>query len=120
MQKDKKLKTCRNCNIVVTIDNAARNGKLRNGNPSFINLCKPCKSKKSIAWVKKNKEWAYNYQKEYRLSFQKRKIKLTKKDVLMIRKLKKEGVPVKEIALKFEISPSRISNIIAKRSWKNI
>jgi hypothetical protein len=115
-----KATNCKQCNIVLTQDNSTRHGKLKSGNPRLLNICKPCRSKEVGEWVKKNKEWAYLYQKTYRLSFQKRKIKLTKKDVLMIRKLKEEGMPAKEIALKFEIYPSRVSNIIAKRAWKHV
>ena len=117
-----KKTNCKKCNIVLTQDNRAQRGKQKNGNPRISNMCKPCCSKKVSEWVKKNKEWYLLYQRNYQRKFYKTfpQKKLTKKDVLMIRKLREEGMPVKEIASKFEISQSRISNIIAKRAWKNI
>ena len=38
----------------------------------------------------------------------------------MIRELKQKGMTTTELALKFQVIPSRISNIIAKRSWKKV
>lgn len=120
MTLPKKIKNCRYCSIELTLDNAADVRNKAQGPTIVSRLCKPCRSKESYEWVKKNYEQVYAYHKNYLLAFTNKKNKLTKEDVLMIRKLKRKGMTTKDIALKFQISPSRISNIIAKRAWKNI
>lgn len=120
MTPSKKVKNCRYCSIELTLDNAADIRKKSHGLTIVSRLCKPCRSKESYEWVKKNYEQVYAYHKNYMLAFQNKKTKLTKEKVLMIRKLKRKGMTTKDIALKFQVSPSRISNIIAKRAWKNI
>jgi YesN/AraC family two-component response regulator len=120
MTLPKKIKNCKYCNIELTLDNAC-DVRIKAHGPTIVSrLCKPCRSKESYEWVKKNHEYVYAYHKKYLLAFQTKKTKLTKEKVLMIRKLKQKGMTIKDIALKFQVSPSRISNIIAKRAWKNI
>jgi hypothetical protein len=46
--------------------------------------------------------------------------KLTKKEVLLIRKLRTEGVTLKELSEKFNVSVSTVSSIYLRRTWKHI
>lgn len=46
--------------------------------------------------------------------------KLTEKQVILIRELRKQEVPVKELTKLFSVHYSTIYNIIRKSTWKNI
>lgn len=46
--------------------------------------------------------------------------KVTVEQVLMIRKLREEGIRQKDIASRFNISNQQVSDIVNKRAWKNV
>ena len=48
------------------------------------------------------------------------KAKLSETDVRLIRYLFDENIPIKEIAEKFEMSPSCISDICHYKTWKHV
>lgn len=46
--------------------------------------------------------------------------KLTRKDVLEIRRLNKEGVPNTEIALRYRVAKSNITAIVNRKTWRHL
>src|SRR5581483_3463332 len=46
--------------------------------------------------------------------------KLVEQDVLAIRRLRAEGVPTKDLAVRFGVSKSNIEAIVTGRSWKHL
>jgi len=111
MPISQKIKKCKYCDITLTPEIKAQLAG---------RTCKPCRSKRNVEWSKRNYAQVKVYHKKYRSYFQKKKTKLTSENVLMIRELKQKGMTTTELALKFQVIPSRISNIIAKRSWKKV
>jgi len=48
------------------------------------------------------------------------KRKIEPEDVILIRALRREGLKVKDIAEKFELTDSHVSKIIKRKTWRNI
>lgn len=46
--------------------------------------------------------------------------KLKEGQVLQIRRLRAEGIPMRELAIKFEVHPDTIGKIVNRRSWKHL
>jgi len=46
--------------------------------------------------------------------------KLTEKEVRQIRKLKKSGIKVKDIMLKFSVCKTTVEYVVARKSWKHV
>lgn len=48
------------------------------------------------------------------------KRKIEPEDVLLIRALREEGLKIKDIAEKFELSSSQVGKIVNRKTWRHI
>ena len=47
-------------------------------------------------------------------------VKLTKEQVILIRKALNKGIPVKDLAEEYKVNPSTISRIKRNKAWKEL